>query len=152
MCGKLKRSISQTQLCTVIIKLLVFPPSVSFICCYCCWSVTHSCLTSCDSMDCGTPGFPVLLMHHLLTWQLSGFFITLFPRRKHVLISWLQSSRTYTGRRDIIFLTMAHSAKAVVFPVVMYGSERCTRKNVEHWRIDGFELQCWRRLLRVFEP
>ena len=39
--------------------------------------------------------------------------------------------------------------KAIVFPVVMYGCESWAIKNVEHWRIDAFELWCWRRLLRV---
>ena len=37
----------------------------------------------------------------------------------------------------------------VVFPVVMYGCESWTIKKAEHWRIDAFELWCWRRLLRV---
>ena len=37
----------------------------------------------------------------------------------------------------------------MVFPVVMYGCESWTRKKVECWRIDAFELWCWRRLLRV---
>ena len=39
--------------------------------------------------------------------------------------------------------------KAMVFPVVMYGYESWTIKKVEHWRIDAFELWCWRRFLRV---
>ena len=39
--------------------------------------------------------------------------------------------------------------KAMVFPVVMYGCDSWTLKKVEHWRIDAFELWCWRRLLRV---
>ena len=39
--------------------------------------------------------------------------------------------------------------KAVVFLVVMYGCESWTIKKAEHQRIDAFELQCWRRLLRV---
>ena len=51
--------------------------------------------------------------------------------------------------RDITLLTKAHRIKAVVFPVVMYGSESWTIKKVEHQRIDAFELWCWRRLLRV---
>ena len=37
----------------------------------------------------------------------------------------------------------------MVFPVVMYGCESRTLKEAEHWRIDAFELWCWRRLLRV---
>ena len=36
-----------------------------------------------------------------------------------------------------------------IFPVVMYGCESCTVKKAECWRIDAFELWCWRRLLRV---
>ena len=40
-------------------------------------------------------------------------------------------------------------AKAMVFPVVMYGCESCTVKKAERRRIDAFELWCWRRLLRV---
>ena len=39
--------------------------------------------------------------------------------------------------------------KAMVFPVVMYGCERWTIKKAECWRINAFELWCWRRLLRV---
>ena len=51
--------------------------------------------------------------------------------------------------RDITLLTKVHLIKAMVFPVVIYGCERWTVKKVEHWRIDAFELWCWRRLLRV---
>ena len=39
--------------------------------------------------------------------------------------------------------------QAMVFPVVMYRFEIWTKMKVEHWRIDGFKLWCWRRLLRV---
>ena len=45
--------------------------------------------------------------------------------------------------------TKVHPVKAVVFPVVMYGYESWTIKKAEHWRIEAFELWCWRRLLRV---
>ena len=37
----------------------------------------------------------------------------------------------------------------MVFPVIMCGCESWTVKKAEHWRIDAFELWCWRRLLRV---
>ena len=37
----------------------------------------------------------------------------------------------------------------MVFPVVMYGYKRWTMKKAKHWKIDAFELWCWRRLLRV---
>ena len=43
----------------------------------------------------------------------------------------------------------ASIVKAMVFPVVMYGCESWTIKKVECWRIEAFELWCWRRLLRV---
>ena len=45
--------------------------------------------------------------------------------------------------------TKVHSVKAMVFPVVMYGCESWTIKKAEYQKIDAFELQCWRRLLRV---
>ena len=51
--------------------------------------------------------------------------------------------------RDITLPTKVHLVKAMVFPVVMHGCESCTVKKAERRRIDGFELWCWRRLLRV---
>ena len=51
--------------------------------------------------------------------------------------------------RDITLLTKVHLVKAMVFPVVMYGCESWTVKKAERQRNDGFELWCWRRLLRV---
>ena len=51
--------------------------------------------------------------------------------------------------RDITLPTNVCLVRAMVFPVVMYGCESWTIKKVEHWRIDAFELWCWRRLLRV---
>ena len=51
--------------------------------------------------------------------------------------------------RDNILPRKVHLVKATVFPVVMYGCENWTIKKAEHWRIDAFEVWCWRRLLRV---
>ena len=51
--------------------------------------------------------------------------------------------------RDMTLPTKVHLVKAMVFPVVMYGCESWTVKKAECRRIDGFELWCWRRLLRV---
>ena len=51
--------------------------------------------------------------------------------------------------RDITLLTNVHLIKAMVFPVIMYRCESWTIKKAKHWRIDAFELWCWRRLLRV---
>ena len=51
--------------------------------------------------------------------------------------------------RDITLPTKVHLVKAMVFSVVMYGCESWTIEKAECWRIDAFELWCWRRLLRV---
>ena len=48
--------------------------------------------------------------------------------------------------RDIYFQMRVRVVRAVVFPVVMYGYESWIIKKAEHWRIDAFELWCWRRL------
>ena len=51
--------------------------------------------------------------------------------------------------RDITLATKVCLVKPMVFPVAMYGCESWTIKKAEHWRIDAFELWCWRILLRV---
>ena len=51
--------------------------------------------------------------------------------------------------RDITLPTKVHIIKAMAFPVVMYGCESWTIKKAEHWRVNAFELWCWRRFLRV---
>ena len=51
--------------------------------------------------------------------------------------------------RDINLPTKVHLVKVMVFPGVMCGCESWTIKTGEHWRIDTFEMWCWRRLLRV---
>ena len=50
--------------------------------------------------------------------------------------------------RDTTLPTKVHLVKAMIYPVVMYGCESRTVKKAERWRIDAFELWCWRRLLR----
>ena len=51
--------------------------------------------------------------------------------------------------RDVPLPTKVHLVKAMVFPVVTYGCKTWTIKKAKCWRIDAFELWCWRRLLRV---
>ena len=51
--------------------------------------------------------------------------------------------------RDITLLTKVRLVKAMVFPIVRYRCESWTVKKDDHWRINAFELWCWRRLLRV---
>ena len=62
--------------------------------------------------------------------------------------SWDQA-RQHIKKQRHYFATEVHLVKAMVFPVVMYGCESWTIKKAESWRIDAFELWCWRRLLRV---
>ena len=61
----------------------------------------------------------------------------------------LTSLDSILKNRDITLSTKVRLVKAMVFPVVMYGCESWTIQKAEHWRIDTFELWCWRRLLRV---
>ena len=51
--------------------------------------------------------------------------------------------------REITFLTNVCPVKVMVFPIVLYECESWTIKKADCWRIDAFELWCWRRLLRV---
>ena len=51
--------------------------------------------------------------------------------------------------RNVTLPTKVHLVKAMVFPAVMYECEIWTIKKAECWRIDTFELSCWKRLLRV---
>ena len=71
---------------------------------------------------------------------------------KRRLLLWRKSMTNLDSilkSRDIALLTKVHLVKTMVFPVVMYGCESWTIKKAERWRIDAFELWCWRRLLRV---
>ena len=70
--------------------------------------------------------------------------------KRSLLLGWqamrkLGSTLKY---RDIALPTKVHLVKAMVFPVIMHGCESWTVKKAEHWKIDAFELWCWRRLLR----
>ena len=93
----------------------------------------------------------------------------------HILFSWapkslltvtaamkLKDSCSLTGKlwqnktlnsvlniRDITLPAKVCLVKAMAFPIVMYGCESWIVKKAECWRIDAFELWCWRRLLRV---
>ena len=51
--------------------------------------------------------------------------------------------------RDITFLTKVRTVKAMVFPVVMHGCESWTIKKAECWKINAFEMWCWRGPLKV---
>ena len=69
-----------------------------------------------------------------------------------MLAPWKKSfdkPRQHIKKQRHHFADKVHVVKAMVFPVVMYGCESWTIKKAEHWRIDAFELWCWRRLLRI---
>ena len=69
-----------------------------------------------------------------------------------MLTPWNKSydqPRQHIKKQRHTLLTKVHLVKAMVFPIVMYVCESWIIKKAECWRIDAFELWCWRRLLRV---
>ena len=69
-----------------------------------------------------------------------------------MLAPWKKSydkPRQHIKKQNDHFAMKVHIAKAMVFPVVMYGCEGSTIKKTECQRTDAFKLWCWRRLLRV---
>ena len=75
----------------------------------------------------------------------------LFLGRKHLFLGRkaMTNLDSILKSRDITLPTKVRLVKAMVFPVVMYGCESKNIKKAECWRINAFELWCWRRLLRV---
>ena len=74
------------------------------------------------------------------------------PWNKKTLTSWRKVMAfldSILKSRDITLATKVYLVKALVFPVVMYRRESWTIKKAERWRIDAFEVWCWRRCLRV---
>ena len=71
--------------------------------------------------------------------------------KRHLLLGRkvMTNPESILKSRDITLSTKVHLVKATVFPEVMYGCQSWTIKKAEYWRIDAFELWCWRRLLRV---
>ena len=71
--------------------------------------------------------------------------------KKHLLLGMkvMTDLDSILKSRDITLPIKVCLVKATVFPVVMYGCESWTIKKAERWRIDAFELWCWRRLPRV---
>ena len=87
---------------------------------------------------------------------LLGSKITADGNCSHEIKRWLLLGRkamtnldSILKSRDMTLPTKVHLVKALVFPVVMYGCESWTIKKAECWRIDTFELWCWRRLFGV---
>ena len=85
--------------------------------------------------------FPELQNH--CRWWLPPWIFLLFGRKAVMSLDGVFKSR------DITLLIKVLIVKAIIFPVVTYGCESWAIKKTECWRIDAFELWCWRRLLRV---
>ena len=74
------------------------------------------------------------------------------PWNKKTLTPWKKSydkTRQHIKKQRHYFVNKVSFIKDIVFPLVMYGCDSWTIKKAEHWRIDAFEVWCWRRLLRV---
>ena len=74
----------------------------------------------------------------------------MITKQANFVIFFLKSYQTILNWAIAMYVsTKVCRVKAVVFPLVMYGCESWTLEKAEHRRINAFELQCWRRLLRV---
>ena len=71
----------------------------------------------------------------------------MYDFKKHLAFIWSVGEHSISCYINWIYMSII--VIAMVFPVVMYRCESWTIKKAEHWRIDAFELWCWRRLLRV---
>ena len=125
----------------------------------------QSCPTPCDPIDRSPPGSPVpgilqgkntgvgchFLLQCIKVKSESEVAQSCLTPSDPMDYSLLGSSvlDSILKSREITLPTNVHLIKAMVFPVVMYGCESWTIKKAEHWRIDAFEMWCWRRLLRV---
>ena len=71
--------------------------------------------------------------------------------KRRLLLGWkaMINLDSILKSRDITLLKKVYLVKALVYPVVTNGCVSCTIKKAECWRIDAFQLWCWRRLLRV---
>ena len=89
----------------------------------------------------------------LFSWAPKSLQLVTAAMRLKMLAPWKKSyekSRQHIKKQRHYFANKGLSSQSYYgFPVVMYGCESWTIKKVEHWRMDAFELWCWRRLLRV---
>ena len=84
------------------------------------------------------------LQNHCRWWLQPWNWKTLAPLKKSYDLP-----RQHIKKQRYYFANKVRLIKAMVFPVVMYGCDSWTIKKAERWRIDAFELCCWRRLFRV---
>ena len=86
----------------------------------------------------------------LFSWAPKSLqMVTAVIKFKKTLAPWKKSydqPRQHIKKQRHYFTYKVHIVKTMVFPRVMSGCESRTIKKAEHWRIDVFELWCWRRL------
>ena len=90
--------------------------------------------------------------HTLFSWAWKSLqMVTAAMKLRHLLLGRkaVTDLDSALKTRDISLLTKISIVKAMVFPGVIYRCESSTLKRAEYGRIDGFELWCWRRLLRI---
>ena len=88
----------------------------------------------------------------LFSWPPKSLWMVTAAMKWKTLAPWrkaMTNLESILKSRDITLLTKVLIVKAMFFPVVMYGCESWTIKKAEHWRVDGFELCCCTRHLRV---
>ena len=88
---------------------------------------------------------------HLIRTESNAFYFCSWVIKRRLLLGRkvMNNLDSIFKSRDITLQTKVRLVKAMVFPVVMYGCESWTVKKAECWRINSFEVWCWRRLLRV---
>ena len=87
----------------------------------------------------------------LFSWAPKSLQMVSAAMKRHLLLGRKDMTNldSMLKSRDITLLTKVCLVKAIVFPLVMDGCKNQTIKKAEHWKIDAFELWCWRRRLRV---
>ena len=90
-------------------------------------------------------------LDHKKSWSLKRVTAAMKLKDAYLLLGrkTMTNLNSILKSRNITLPTKVRLVKAMVFPVVMYKCESWTVKKAEHWRIDAFELWCWRRLLRI---
>ena len=115
---------------------------------YCLFQAVWPHAKNCDYLSylCATDSLQIWKMK--MTWK---YWVSSHEIKRLLLLGRkvMTNQDSILKSRDITLPTKVHLVKAMVFPVVIYGCESWPIKKAECWRIDAFELWCWRRLLRV---
>ena len=91
----------------------------------------------------------MIYAEHLLSFREYGILVHALTKLKDACSLSMTNLGSVLKSRDITLPTKVCIVKTMPFPVVTYRCKSWTIKKAEHWRIDAFELWCWRRFLRV---